>query len=243
MSPDQPEELTTGALGVNLNYRWVFSIDWIVDSGLQSKLSFDDVDVNQAVVDAIAAQYVTTKGHPDTGRAMRASATARAIYLRKIFVFKDAEAWQGGSIQLTWSSTELECIPTVGLVIALAVLLTFSVHQRENPGRLEWQFNKAICQHLIWKHISRRRPVYSQPPRVPLIIPGLDFGLLNFGMQKAWRSSMGLSLERDVWRYSLTGFFSRMTNLSLDWGMVDETGEIPIAVEGRAYGVELLFAD
>ena len=49
---------------------------------------------------------------------------------------------------------------------------------------------------------------------------------------------MGLSLERDVWRYSLTGFFSRMTNLSLDWGMVDESGEIPIAVEGRAYGVE-----
>ena len=35
---------------------------------------------------------------------------------------------------------------------------------------------------------------------------------------------MGLSLERDVWRYSLTGF-SKMTNLSLDWGMVDETGD------------------
>ena len=66
--PDQPEELTTSALGVNLNYRWVVSDDWIVDSGLQSKLSFDDVDVNQAVVDAIAAQYVDERPRIRTGR-------------------------------------------------------------------------------------------------------------------------------------------------------------------------------
>ena len=61
--PDQPEELTTSALG--LISITVIS-DWIVDSGLQSKL-FDDVDVNQAVVDAIAAQYVDERP-PDTGR-------------------------------------------------------------------------------------------------------------------------------------------------------------------------------
>ena len=235
--PDQPEELTTGALGVNLNYRWVFSDDWIVDSGLQSKLSFDDVDVNQAVVDAIAAQYVDERP-PGYGPGDESLGNGESNLPEEDFL-KDAEAWRGQ--HSAYLSTELR-IPTVGLVIAPGVRYDF-VHQRENTLDA-WNARVRLKQKLfatpdLKLHLKASTGLFSQPPRVPLIIPGLDFGLLNLGMQKAWRSSMGLSLERDVWRYSLTGFFSRMTNLSLDWGMVDETGEIPIAVEGRAYGVEL----
>jgi hypothetical protein len=73
-----------------------------------------------------------------------------------------------------------------------------------------------------------------------LIIPGLDFGLLNLGMQRSWQSSVGLNLEQGDWTYSVTGFFSKMSNLSLDWGMLDESGEVPVAVEGQAYGLEVL---
>ena len=234
--PDQPEQLTTSALGVNLNYRWVFSDDWIVDSGLQSKLSFDDVDVNQAVVDAIAEQYVEER--PPGYGPDDASLDNPENNLPEEDFLKDAEAWRGQ--HSAYLSTEVR-IPTIGLVIAPGVRYDF-IHQRENTLDA-WNARVRLTQKLIDSpytklHLKASTGLFSQPPRVPLIIPGLDFGLLNLGMQKAWRSSMGLSLERDVWRYSLTGFFSRMTNLSLDWGMVDESGEIPIAVEGRAYGVE-----
>ena len=104
--PDQPEQLTTSALGVNLNYRWVFSDDWIVDSGLQSKLSFDDVmSIKRSWMQLPSNMW--RKGHQATDRTMRARQPRE--YLPEEDFLKDAEAWRGQ--HSAYLSTECVFLP------------------------------------------------------------------------------------------------------------------------------------
>ena len=232
--PDQPEELMTTSAGLNLGYGWSLLEDIQVDIGVQSKLSYDDVNVNQAVVDSIAEEFE----EPGIGQGGEFDEDSPTSLPEEDFL-KDAEAWRGlhsAHLSLAWR------VPSLGLNLAPGIRYDF-IHQKDNTLSA-WDARFRLRQTLsesdeLKAYLKASTGLFSQPPRVPLIIPGLDFGLLNLGMQRSWQSSLGVEVKRDDWTMSVTGFYSKMTNLSLDWGMVDESGEIPIAVEGRAYGVEL----
>ena len=230
--PDQPEELTTTALGLNIGYGFSLLRNLRAHVGIQSKVSYDDVDVNQEVVDALIDDF-NEQGESNLSEEEPSD-------LPEEDFLKDAEAWRG--THAAHLAFELE-VPSIGLILVPGLRYDF-IHQRDNTLDA-WTARLRLRQRILKTqdeslYLKASTGLFSQPPRVPLIIPGLDFGLLNLGMQRSWQSSVGLNLERGDWTYSVTGFFSKMSNLSLDWGMLDESGEVPVAVEGQAYGLEVL---
>lgn len=232
--PDQPEELFTTAFGLNASYRWSVLDFLVAEIGVQSKISYDDVDVNRGVVNEIIEQ-VEEENYPDSQNGQDPSSLPEEDFL------KDAEAWRGS--HAGYIGLELDLEKQLGLVIAPGLRYSY-VHQRETSLDA-WDMRLRLRQRLLTDtrfslFLKASTGLFSQPPRVPLILPGLDFGLLNLGMQRSWQSTVGLSLDYGLWDYRVTTFYNQMNNLSLDWGMIDENGDVPVAVDGRAYGIECM---
>ena len=230
--PDQPEELVTTAFGLNSSYRWSLMDSLVAEIGVQSKISYDDVDVNEgAVADIIDEFEGTTNPNGPNGE--------EPLTLPEEDFLKDAEAWRGS--HAAYLELELDLEQQLGLVVAPGLRYSF-VHQRETSLDA-WDARVRLRQKIFEGgsasvFLKASTGLFSQPPRVPTILPGLDFGLLNLGMQRSWQSTLGVSVEHGLWDYRMTAFLNEMNNLSLDWGMIDENGDIPVAVDGRAYGVE-----